>query len=165
MIGKKFGRLEVVSFVEKRGKHKYWKCRCECGNFKVVSASNLVTGNTRSCGCMRKENWIKIQSEKRGAKNPNYRHGLSRSRLYVIWSGMKQRCQNPKATEYSCYGGRGISVCREWLNDFKVFYMWAINNGCSDNLTIDRIDVNGNYEPDNCRWIPQEEQYKNMQNK
>ena len=150
-----FGKLQVISFAGKKGKEKYYMCHCECGNKKIVRASNLTTGNTRSCGCIKKQ--------KNGIENSNYKHGLSNTRLYVIWSSMKQRCQNPKATEYSCYGGRGIRVCPEWENDFKTFYTWAINNGYSGELTIDRIDVNGDYKPANCRWIPQKEQYKNIQ--
>ncbi len=90
-------------------------------------------------------------------------HGGSKSRLYHTWCNMKQRCGNPKVREYSAYGGRGITVCEEWKNDFEKFRSWALDHGYADDLTIDRIDNDKGYSPDNCRWIPQSEQYKNMQ--
>lgn len=100
-----------------------------------------------------------------GAKNPAYKHGLSGHRIYIIWSNMKQRCNNPKAHEYAAYGGRGITVCDEWLHDVKVFYDWAMANGYRDDLTIDRIDNDKGYSPDNCRWATKEQQYSNMRNR
>ena len=104
-------------------------------------------------------------ANRNGINNGSYKHGLCGTRLYVIWANMKQRCFNPKATEYSAYGGRGITVCDEWKNDAKKFADWSVTHGYASNLTLDRIDVNGNYEPDNCRWIPQSEQYTNMRKK
>ena len=98
-----------------------------------------------------------------GVKNPQYKHGITGHRLYTIWANMKQRCNNPKAHEYAAYGGRGIKVCDEWLHDVKAFYDWAMANGYADNLTIDRIDNDKGYHPNNCRWIPKAEQYSNMQ--
>ena len=99
-----------------------------------------------------------------GISNPNYRHGLSSTRLYKIFYGMKHRCYNTSNKHYKHYGGRGIKVCDEWLNDFTIFHDWAIANGYKDDLTIDRIDVNGDYEPSNCKWSTQEEQASNKRN-
>lgn len=185
ITGQRFGKLEVIKYdhSSKRG-DALWKCRCDCGNFTVTRGSYLITGRTKSCGCLRKEqageigkvhgktngkkygveNFRKAGENKKGVHAGRYRHGLTGTRLYIIWASMKQRCGNPKATEYSSYGGRGITVCEEWKNDVQKFVDWAITHGYASNLTIDRIDVNGNYEPDNCRWIPQAEQYSNMRN-
>ena len=165
--GERFGRLVVLEFHHAKGTHYYWKCRCDCGNYKIVRIDNLTSGTVKSCGCLNRERCKEIgdkgHKQKKGVDNPNFKHGLSGTRLYTIWVCMKQRCGNTKATEYSVYGGRGITVCEEWKTDFNSFAYWAITHGYTDKLTIDRINVNGNYEPSNCRWIPQSEQYQNMQ--
>lgn len=141
LTGQRFGRLVVVKRVdhEKKGQAR-WLCRCDCGKEKVVQSYDLRSGNTQSCGCQRQENFTHIV------------HGHSRKRVYAIWKGMKSRCFNENRKCYKDYGGRGITVCDEWKDDFEVFYDWAMANGYSDDLTIDRKDSDGNYDPSNCRW-------------
>lgn len=164
ITGCQFGRLKVLEFDSTKKRKKYWKCICTCENIKIVSQSNLVTGNTKSCGCLnselRKKAWSNKETARFGNGNPSYKHGAcsnkrskTQKRLYIIWSSMKQRCNNPKATEYSIYGGRGIKICNEWENDFLNFYNWSIEHGYDENLTIDRIDSDKGYNPHNCRWV------------
>lgn len=146
LTGQKFGKLTVLEYIG----NKKWRCECDCGNIKDIYSNNLRNGLTRSCGCLYKDAAIKRS-----------KHGKSNTRLYHIWMRMKQRCYYEKSNRYKSYGGRGITVCDEWLNDFQVFYTWAMDNGYRDDLTIERIDVNGNYEPNNCKWSTNLEQQRN----
>ena len=152
LCGKRFGKLLVIetSGKDKRGEI-LWKCKCDCGNETIVLSSNLRTGHTTSCGCLR------------GVK-PNAKH-LDRKhrRLYEIWANMKTRCNNPNYRIYHAYGGKGIEVCPEW-NDFEQFLNWAVENGYSKNLTLDRKDNSKNYTPENCRWADMLTQQNNRTN-
>lgn len=152
LSGRVFGRLTVICRAgsDKR-RHALWLCRCECGEERVVSSTALISGGTLSCGC-----YVRDINKERMAT-----HGKSKTRLFNIWMGMKQRCYNPKVKPYKYYGEKGVVICNSWLDDYQNFYDWSMANGYADNLTIDRIDVNGNYTPENCRWIPLEQQSKN----
>ena len=149
ITGNKYGKLTVISSVGSRHKKIYWLCQCECGNKTEVSGVSLRNNNTKSCGC------LKHTRRDMGA------HNLSKTRINNIYHNMKQRCDNPNCNVYSNYGGRGITVCEEWKRDFMSFYNWAMEHGYKDTLSIDRIDVNGNYEPNNCRWVTQKKQMSN----
>ena len=150
--GQKYGFLTVV---KENGRNKdgevLWLCKCDCGNEHTVKSVNLIHGYVKSCGCKRGE----FISQK------NSKHGLCDSKLYHIWHGIKNRCINAKHDNYVRYGARNISMCEEWLNDFKAFYDWAITHGFKEGLTIDRIDNFKGYSPDNCRWITAKEQQHN----
>lgn len=140
LVGKRFGKLIVKNdYIKTKSNKAKWLCKCDCGNEKYILRHDLISGSTKSCGCI-----------KSSIGN------LSNTRIYQIWANIKYRCFNSNCSAYKDYGGKGITICDEWL-DFMNFYNWAINNGYSDNLTIDRIDVNGNYEPDNCRWVTKSE--------
>lgn len=149
--GSTFGRLTVLGIVNDKRRGKVYKCLCTCGNITRVTGTNLITGNTRSCGCLHNE-------------GNNTKHKQSHTKLYKVYYGMKNRCYNKKHSYYHDYGGRGIKVCDEWLNDNKTFFNWAMDNGYREGLTIDRIDLDGNYTPNNCRWTTIKDQVRNRRN-
>lgn len=156
-VGERYGRLVIISTTPNKTNAgiRHYLCLCDCGNKKEVAISHLRDGHTRSCGCMQQEN--RIQSRLKHGHNGRG----TRTRLYRIWGNMNSRC-NDKENEL--YGGRGVTVCDEWAQDFSAFKAWAMANGYSDELSIDRIDVNGNYEPSNCRWATVKEQSRNKRN-
>lgn len=154
--GNKYGLLTVLSlshYDEKRRIY-FWNCKCSCGKLTVKNAGTLRSGATKSCGCLKVE--INIGNKKRET------HGFSYTRLYRVWSAMKSRCYRKKDVGYAWYGGKGIIVCDEWKNSFDVFKYWALQNGYNDNMTIDRIDSNGNYEPNNCQFLTRAENSKKV---
>lgn len=150
IIGGVYGRLTVLREAPPGpGGHRRSVCRCECGAETIVANTKLVSGHTKSCGCLTRENKTNLQ------------HGESYTRLHRIWSLMKARCFSKTNPAYKSYGGRGITVCPEWAKSYTAFAQWAKANGYTDELTIDRIDVNGDYEPSNCRFIPFAAQSRN----
>ena len=152
LTGQRFGSLVAIELANKPPmKNAIWKCRCDCGKYVNIYAQNLIKGKSKSCGCNR----AKYVSDSK------IKHGKRYTRIYGIWSGMKARCYSVSDCNYPNWGGRGIVMCDEWKDNFESFYNWAINNGYSDNLSIDRINNDGNYEPSNCRWVTQAEQNRN----
>jgi hypothetical protein len=155
--GHKFGRLTALSHlridIRPSGRHYHiYLCQCDCGNTLEVTSEQLRSGNTRSCGCLQREI----------AGDTFRKHGGSGTRLYSIWKGIKKRCYNKKEHCYKWYGGKGITMCDEWLNNFQFFKKWAFENGYDDNLTIDRVNSEMNYCPENCRWLPLFENIRRM---
>lgn len=149
LIGMRFGRLTVIENVTDVGRSRFL-CKCSCGNEKVVRMDHLKRGLVLSCGC--------YQAERRSQATKT--HGMKNTRIYRCWRNMKTRCYNPNGAEFGLYGGRGITVCYEWQT-FEPFYEWAMANGYRNDLSIDRIDNDGNYEPSNCKWSTQQEQALN----
>lgn len=156
--GKQFGRLLVVDRAgSDKAKNATWRCRCDCGKEKVVSSRDLIAGDTRSCGCLQREL----------VKERMTTHKASKTRLYRVWAGIKNRCYNKNSENYKYYGGKGIAVCEEWRNDFTAFSEWAIENGYNEyaatqECTIDRIDNSKDYCPSNCRWSNHTSQCNNQ---
>lgn len=152
LTGKVFGEWTVIKFSHlNKNRLPYWNCKCKCGTIRSVNHYSLINWKSLSCGCTSRER----------ASEKIITHGYSKTRIYKIWKGMKKRCNNQNSSVYKFYGGRGISVCNEWMQSFELFYAWSIANGYKENLSIDRIDVNGNYCPDNCRWVDVETQHTN----
>lgn len=150
LTGEKFGKLTVIHTSGKRhGTNVLWTCLCDCGTPKNIRGTDLKSGHTKSCGCLNKDS---LRNNQR-----NLKHGGNGTRLYRIWVYMRKRCHNPKDSNYKYYGAKGINVCDEWRDNFVAFRFWAILNGYQENLTIDRINNNGNYEASNCQWITKSE--------
>ena len=158
LTGQQFGRLMVIERAKssdyENASYANWVCKCDCGNMSVHASRHLRSGRVRSCGCLAKELTAKRSQT----------HGGRHTRLYEIWTGMKKRCYNSGNQAYSKYGGRGIMMCDAWKNDFESFQDWALSSGYSDELSIDRIDNDGNYEPSNCRWATRKIQSVNRSN-
>lgn len=160
LTNQRFGRLIALEMEPKRrvspsgNSRVIWKCQCDCGNICYVPANNLRKGTAKSCGCYRSE---------RG-KNMLTLHGLGNCRLNTIWHGMRTRCTNPKDYHFKRYGAKGIKVCDEWMNNFEAFYEWSVSHGYRDDLSIDRINPYGDYEPNNCRWVDNITQQNNKTN-
>ena len=158
LTGQKFGKLTVLkpSFRYKQYGW-YWLCQCNCGKKVVEKGCKLVGGSIQSCGCLRKHrqkrNYVIHGNTVHGGRSQDGKE----SRLYRIWSNMKARCNRKSHPAYMRYGGRGIRICAEWMNDYTAFRDWAFRNGYTDEMTIDRMDIDGDYEPGNCQWLTKSE--------
>lgn len=153
-IDQRFGRLIVIDYAgTNKGRHALWKCKCDCGNIIITTGNNLRSGNTESCGCMASERLVRR----------NTKHGESQTRLYKIWRGMHTRCENKNRPDSKYYVMRGVTVCDEW-NSYETFRAWSMENGYNDSLSIDRIDNDKGYCPENCRWVTHKQQCNNRRN-
>ena len=160
LTGQRFNKLTVIG---EAGRAKngsiIWACRCDCGTITSVRTTSLRNGATKSCGCFQKAQ----------VKKSNLTHGMTQQkvnenripRIYRTWANMKTRCNNPNTKYYNHWGGRGIKVCEEWAESFEAFFSWAMANGYQDDLQIDRIDNDGDYEPGNCRWVDSDQNANN----
>lgn len=160
LTGMQFGMLKVLRQDIEHSKHeRRWICECQCNSKNIVSrkTSTLLSDSQSSCGCLNNK---RMREEALSRK----KHGLSNTRLFGVWHNMKGRCFNLSDKQFKWYGARGISVCDEWKDDFSKFYEWSIENGYAQGMSIDRINVNGNYSPDNCRWVPLNQQARNKRN-
>lgn len=156
LTGKKFGKLLVIkrveNYIQPSGAIKArFLCKCDCGKETIVDTSRLKSGNTKSCGCYKIEKTKEIKTK----------HGLKNTSIYAVWQAMKKRCYKKNNRAYKNYGGRGITICNEWKDNFLEFYNWAVSNGYKKGLTIDRIDNNKGYYPNNCRWADYKKQGRN----
>ena len=154
LVGKRYGRLVVIEKADSLSGHVRWKCKCDCGNECIVHGTSLKSGNTTSCGCYKTENAKRLFSTVR----------QNDKRLYAVWNGIKQRCNNESSKSYQNYGGRGIKMDDIWANNYEAFYNWAIKSGYQDGMEIDRIDNNGDYCESNCRFVSKEVQANNKRN-
>ena len=154
ITGRRYGMLEAIEFSHiGDDKHSVWVFKCDCGNIVEKRKCHVVSGQIRSCGCL-------LNKARKIAGRKNKTHGMKNTRIYRIWNGMKDRCNNPKSCNARYYYDRGVTVCEEW-GRFEPFYKWAMENGYRDDLSIDRINPYGNYEPSNCRWATAKEQANN----
>lgn len=156
LTGKRFGRLVAIKVHHNTKGKIYWLCSCDCGKEHIVLSNKLISGNTVSCGC-------RVSEIRKDIENVNKSHSMAKTRIYRIHSQMKGRCYRKSCPNYESYGGRGITVCDEWIGEdgFINFYNWSINNGYSDELTIDRINNDQGYYPENCRWVTAKKQANN----
>ena len=152
ITGKKYNMLKVISFYDIQDKKSRWLCECECGNKKILFGKDIKNGNTKSCGCLLHKKKYNKETE------------TKIKRLQHIYYQMKQRCYDKNNPLYKHYGQRNITICKEWLNNINNFLNWALKNGYKNDLTIERIDVDGNYEPNNCKWITKTQQGYNKTN-